>query len=59
MPAQIDVKTLEGHIRAGDIDMILCVFVDMQGRFMGKRVMGDYFVEETWKKRACTPASTS
>jgi glutamine synthetase len=46
MAAQIDVKTLEGHIQAGDIDTILCVFVDMQGRFMGKRVTGDYFLEE-------------
>jgi glutamine synthetase len=46
MSAQIDVKTLEGHIQAGDIDTILCVFVDMQGRFMGKRVTGDYFLEE-------------
>ena len=46
MAAQIDVRTLEGHIRAGDIDTILCVFVDMQGRFMGKRVTGDYFLEE-------------
>jgi glutamine synthetase len=46
MPAQLDVETLEGHIRSGDVDTILCVFVDMQGRFMGKRVTGDYFLEE-------------
>jgi glutamine synthetase len=46
MPAQLDVDTLEGHIRSGDVDTILCVFVDMQGRFMGKRVTGDYFLEE-------------
>ena len=46
MPAQLDIQTLEGHIRSGDVDTILCVFVDMQGRFMGKRVTGDYFLEE-------------
>ena len=46
MPAQLDVETLEGHIRSGDVDTILCVFADMQGRFMGKRVTGDYFLEE-------------
>jgi glutamine synthetase len=46
MPAQLDVETLEGHIRSGDVDTILCVFVDQQGRFMGKRVTGDYFLEE-------------
>jgi glutamine synthetase len=46
MPAQLDLKALEGHIRSDDVDTILCVFVDMQGRFMGKRVTGDYFLEE-------------
>jgi glutamine synthetase len=46
MAAQLDIKALEGKIHDGDVDTILCVFVDMQGRFMGKRVTGDYFLEE-------------
>jgi glutamine synthetase len=40
------VKDLEEMVHSGDIDTVLCVFVDMQGRFMGKRVTGNYFLDE-------------
>jgi len=30
----------------GDIDTVLVVFVDVQGRFMGKRVLADFFLRE-------------
>lgn len=33
-------------IRDGDIDTVVCVFVDLQGRFMGKRVTGHYFLDD-------------
>jgi glutamine synthetase len=46
MSSGVDVKTVEGMIRDGDIDTVLCVFVDLQGRFMGKRVTGHYFLDE-------------
>jgi glutamine synthetase len=37
---------LEEHASAGDIDTVLCMFTDLQGRFMGKRVLPDFFLEE-------------
>ena len=43
---RIDAKELEKLSRAGDIDTVLCMFTDLQGRFMGKRVLPDFFLEE-------------
>jgi glutamine synthetase len=42
----IDPKALEGLIRDGEIDTVLTVFPDLQGRFMGKRITGDFFVDD-------------
>lgn len=41
----MDVGTLEDLVRQGEIDTILCVFPDLQGRLMGKRVTGSYFMD--------------
>jgi glutamine synthetase len=38
-------KDLEAMIRAGDVDTVLTVFPDAQGRLMGKRVVGHYFLD--------------
>ena len=48
MPAQgmLDVKQLEELSDAGEIDTVLCMFTDLQGRFMGKRVLPHFFLEE-------------
>ncbi len=43
---KIDVKTLEELADAGEIDTVLCMFTDLQGRFMGKRVLPHFFLEE-------------
>jgi glutamine synthetase len=43
---KLDVKTIEGLIQRGDIDTVLMVFPDQQGRFMGKRVTGDFFIHD-------------
>jgi glutamine synthetase len=40
------VKTLEELSKAGDIDTVLCMFTDLQGRYMGKRVIPQFFLEE-------------
>ena len=37
---------LQALAHAGEIDTVLCMFTDMQGRFMGKRVLPDFFLEE-------------
>src|SRR5436190_1963509 len=42
----LDAKTVTGLIERGDVDTILVVFPDQQGRFMGKRVTGDFFVHD-------------
>ena len=42
----IDAKQLEELASAGEIDTVLCMFTDLQGRFMGKRVLPDFFLEE-------------
>src|SRR6266705_4830658 len=42
----IDRSTLEELAGAGEVDTVLCMFTDLQGRFMGKRVLPDFFLEE-------------
>ena len=36
---------LEALIRSGEIDTVITAITDMQGRLMGKRVTGDFFLE--------------
>jgi glutamine synthetase len=41
----LDAKQLEELASAGEIDTVLCMFTDLQGRFMGKRVLPHFFLE--------------
>src|SRR5213083_1322430 len=43
----LSIDKLRSEVEAGTIDTILTCFTDMQGRLMGKRVVGEYFVEDT------------
>jgi glutamine synthetase len=43
---RLDEKGVTDLIRNGGIDTILVVFPDLQGRFMGKRVTGDFFLND-------------
>ena len=36
---------LEGLIRNGDVDTVLMVFPDLQGRLVGKRTTGRFFLQ--------------
>jgi glutamine synthetase len=45
MPGRLDLKTLESRIRKDEVDTVLTVFPDGQGRLMGKRVVGRYFLD--------------
>src|SRR5438445_12799748 len=45
-PGMLDVETIRDLIANDQIDTVLMVFPDLQGRFMGKRVTGDYFVND-------------
>jgi glutamine synthetase len=42
---RITFDELSVRIRAGEIDTVVTAFADMQGRLMGKRVTGDFFLE--------------
>jgi glutamine synthetase len=43
---RLDVQAIEDLIRNGGVDTVLVVFPDLQGRFMGKRVTGDFFLND-------------
>ena len=43
---RLDQETLSEMIGAGDVDTVLVVFPDLQGRLMGKRVTGHFFLDD-------------
>ncbi|HMI31881.1 MAG TPA: glutamine synthetase, partial [Candidatus Limnocylindrales bacterium] len=42
----LTVKQLEELAKSGEIDTVLCMFTDLQGRYMGKRVVPHFFLDE-------------
>ncbi|MEX2153672.1 MAG: glutamine synthetase family protein, partial [Gemmatimonadaceae bacterium] len=44
-PRRFGAKELESLIREGAIDTVISAITDLQGRLMGKRVTGDFFLE--------------
>jgi glutamine synthetase len=42
---RLDAKALTKAVRDGEIDTVIVAFTDQQGRLVGKRVTGRYFVE--------------
>jgi glutamine synthetase len=46
MAGNLDLDTLKQDVKAGAIDTVLVCFVDMQGRLIGKRVTGHYFLDQ-------------
>jgi len=45
MAGNLDLKELEDLIRKEEVDTVLTVFPDIQGRLLGKRVVGHYFLD--------------
>lgn len=45
MTGLLTLDELTAHIREGKIDTVIVAFPDMQGRLMGKRVTGSYFLD--------------
>lgn len=45
MPGNLSPTALRDLIAADEIDTVVVCFPDLQGRLMGKRVIGEYFVE--------------
>jgi glutamine synthetase len=48
-PQRVGTKELEALIRDGSVDTVINAIVDQQGRLMGKRVTGDFFLEHAWE----------
>jgi glutamine synthetase len=46
LKGMLSLDELRGEVEAGTIDTVLTCFTDMQGRLMGKRVDGEYFLED-------------
>src|ERR671925_1475257 len=42
----LTLDELKREIEGGTIDTIVAAFTDMQGRLIGKRIQGEYFVED-------------
>lgn len=53
MPANLTLETLKTAFDAGDIDTVLVVFPDMQGRLMGKRFHAGFFLDGGHKETHC------
>ena len=45
----LSLKDLEKEIGDGTIDTVVTAFTDMQGRLFGKRITGEYFLDEVTK----------
>ncbi|HCP62773.1 MAG TPA: glutamine synthetase, partial [Actinobacteria bacterium] len=43
---RLSTDHIKADIERGDIDTILLVFPDQQGRFVGKRLTGDFFLHD-------------
>src|SRR2546421_7243071 len=42
----LSLEDLRKEVEAGTIDTVVTAFTDMQGRLIGKRIQGEYFVED-------------
>ncbi len=50
MPGNLTFDALKEAISNGEIDTVVAVQADMQGRLMGKRFQADYFIKSAWKE---------
>src|SRR3989337_2754540 len=54
MNGRIDIEALRRLIKGGEVDTVLVCVPDMQGRLIGKRVTGHFFLESAIKgSHAC------
>src|SRR6476620_5652510 len=42
----LTMEKLRSQVETGEIDTVVVAFTDMQGRLMGKRLHGEFFIEE-------------
>jgi glutamine synthetase len=53
MAGKLTFDALKKAVTDGQIDTVLSVVVDMQGRLMGKRMQAEFFVESAWEETHC------
>ena len=53
MAGKLTFEDLKQAVADGEIDTVLVVQVDMQGRLMGKRFQAENFVESAWEETHC------
>lgn len=54
MAGNLSFEELKQAVGSGEIDTVVVAFVDMQGRLIGKRFQGEYFVDGGWEEtHAC------
>jgi len=53
MAGKLTIDELKKAGASGEIDTVLTVFADMQGRLMGKRMHIDFFVDSAWEETHC------
>lgn len=53
MPANLTLESLKAAFDAGEIDTVLVVFPDMQGRLLGKRFHAAFFLEGGHEETHC------
>ena len=46
MSAPLSLEELTRSVKTGEIDTVVVVMTDMQGRLVGKRIHGSFFVDE-------------
>ncbi|MEM9683151.1 MAG: glutamine synthetase family protein [Pseudomonadota bacterium] len=46
MAGNLDIADLKAYVQKGEIDTVLVCFPDMQGRLVGKRVTGRFFLDK-------------
>ena len=50
MAGKLTFDELKKAVAAGDVDRVIVCFPDMQGRLIGKRMLGRYFVESAYEE---------
>ncbi|MEX0971396.1 MAG: glutamine synthetase family protein [Paracoccaceae bacterium] len=53
MPGNLSFENLKAAVAAGAIDTVIIAAVDMQGRLMGKRLTGEFFVNSGHAETHC------
>ena len=50
MAGKLNFEELKDAVNRHEIDTVLAVQVDMQGRLMGKRMQAEFFIDSAWKE---------